>query len=152
MQAAAYLIGLILGTTCILLLMRFWIRQTVTEAGAATEMEKTGLIERLQDREQSLDEITFDLDHAMRIHLGGNPNSGAIQIGMGIERLNDAFGLSAPAIQKQLDTVLDTALKRAVDRFAAGESFAAWLATELPSLSEVCRRKIEGHVRYRLVN
>lgn len=61
------------------------------------------------------------------------------------ERLAASFGAEAPASKRQIDAMLDAALNSPDDR-----EISSWQAAELPSLSEVCRRKIESHVLHRI--
>jgi hypothetical protein len=94
---------------------------------------------------------TFDLDEAMRVYLGGDPGSGAIQIGMKDERLTARYGASAEAIKPQLDAVLQAVEERTGNRFADdGHSIGSWVASELPVLSPVACKKIEAHILYRI--
>ena len=92
--------------------------------------------------------VDFDLNHALCVYLGGDPASGEIQIGMRNERLQAAFGPHAPDVKSQLDRVLEVAVERNARGMAHQQSIASWLAVEVPTLSDICRRKIEAHVLY----
>lgn len=92
----------------------------------------------------------FDFDHAMRLYLGGAADSSEIQIGLGSQRLEAEYADEALIIQSQLDAVLEAAVARTV-RDEVDCLVASWLAAELPSLSSVCRRKIESYVWSRVL-
>ena len=92
----------------------------------------------------------FNLDDAMQIYLGGDPNSGAIQIGKRDERLIERFGDSAAAIKPELDAILDNAVRSTAGRFAGGDgpSIADWRIDNLSHMTPLTLRKIESHVLY----
>ncbi|MEM8672238.1 MAG: hypothetical protein AAGG48_32285 [Planctomycetota bacterium] len=92
----------------------------------------------------------FDLDEALRVYLGGPPDSGAIQIGMKDERLRERFGESVNMVKIQVDGVLRAVEEHADAGFPNGHSPASWIASELPQLSLVACRKIHAHIQYRI--
>jgi hypothetical protein len=84
----------------------------------------------------------------MGILLGGEPDSGSIQIGKRDERLFAEFGADATGIK--LDRVLDAFAEPASrDTIPDNHSISSWIAAELPGRSTVCRQK-EAHVLYNL--
>jgi hypothetical protein len=94
---------------------------------------------------------TFDFDQAMCVYLGGPSDTRAIQIGNRDERLNAAFGVDAPEIKAELDSLLEAITKPAMRHgLPDGHSITSWIAVELPGLSGVCRQKIASHVLYQL--
>jgi hypothetical protein len=91
----------------------------------------------------------FNFDHAMCVYLGGEPDSGAVQIGYGAERLLAVFGEDAPDIKFELDRLLDTVFEAAKQYSIPDDhNVASWLASELPNLSSTCRKKIAARVQY----
>ena len=93
--------------------------------------------------------MEFDFDHALCVYLGGDSNSGGIQIGMGDERLSREFNSDAPAIKGQLDQFLEEVIEfENTNPMPAGHTLRSWLANEFPNLSNVCRNKIASHVLY----
>ena len=95
----------------------------------------------------------FDFDEAMCVYLGGDPNSGEIQIGMRDERLVARYGAVASEIKAQLDQVLQAVEDRAGKGFTDdGRSVASWIGGELSSLSPVACHKIQAHVLYRILH
>lgn len=94
-----------------------------------------------------------DFDRAICIYLGGNPNDSSIQIGMGAERLTEAFGADASRISRKLDEFFRAILKCAPIGFSPnGLSLYRWLALEFPSLSESCLQKVESYVWYNVTH
>ncbi len=89
----------------------------------------------------------------MSTYLGGDMNSGAIQIGCGEQRLKERYGTGYTAIKYQLDVLLDAAVERTGKGYTDdGHTIGTWLATELPSLSMITRMKIEAHVLYGILH
>jgi hypothetical protein len=92
---------------------------------------------------------TFDFDRAFCTYLGGDPDSGVIQIGGGDERLLAEYGEEAATTKQVLDKVLDASIARFAEGFTgAGQTISSWLAEEVPRLSVVTRTKIEARVIY----
>ncbi len=85
----------------------------------------------------------------MRVYLGGPSENGAIQIGLKDERLAKQYAYVYIAMKTTLDLILDAATDWAENKSANDQdSIYSWLAKELPSLSEITRKKIAAHVIY----
>lgn len=92
---------------------------------------------------------TVEIDAAMRIYLGGASENGAIQIGLKDERLAEKYANDYIALKTTLDLILDAATDWAENKSANDQdSIYSWLAEEMPSLSEITRKKIAAHVIY----
>ena len=94
----------------------------------------------------------FDVDDAMQTYLGGDPNTGAIQIGMGDQRLAERYGDSAETIKLQLDSILENAVRSTTPRSDDGPSIFDWLLDNLAHLQPLTLQKIESHILYIVVH
>lgn len=93
----------------------------------------------------------IDIDEAVRVYLGGDPDSGAIQIGMRAERLTERCGGASESLRSRIDSMLSAAEQWWTDDSVAGDhTIATWAAAEWPQLSAVACKKIEAHVHYQL--
>lgn len=103
--------------------------------------------------EPSSKEDLEELDYAMQVYLGGDPNTGSIQIGMKNERLAAEFFEDAERLKKKLEEILKAVLKCPVDWeqydiHTAAPFVSEWLATEMPHFSETTRKKMASHFCY----
>jgi hypothetical protein len=93
----------------------------------------------------------FDLDRAFRVYLGGPSDAPSLNFKNGEKRLSAEFGQDAPKIKMELDRIVDEIVKPAqrkgLKNVLGGRSLASWIAEELPSLSNMCRQKIETYVQ-----